>query len=101
MPWIPHWYVVRDRDVDRETFREMVRVIWAHGRAGHWGTQPRKTYLEDGQVVDGLIYYQAGEWRYWTMGYPIGEETIINREQVERKGIRWVDEHPVQGTLFD
>ena len=92
MPWIPHWYVVRDRDVDRDTFKRMVRVIWAHGRVGHWGVQSRQTHLEDGTIIDGLIYLERREWRYWTMGYPIDEETIINREQRERAGIRWADE---------
>jgi hypothetical protein len=53
-------------------------------------------------VIDGLIYLEAGEWRYWTMGYPISEETIVNREHVERTGIRWADEGAgVRGTLFD
>jgi hypothetical protein len=101
MPWIPHWYVVRDRDLERETFREMVRVIWAHGRVGHWGIQPRQTHLEDGSVIDGLIYLERGSWRYWTMGYPLDEETVINRERVDRKGIRWAEEGPAQGRLFD
>jgi hypothetical protein len=66
----------------------------------HWRVQSRTTHLEDRSTVDGLIYYERGGWRYWTMGYPVAEETIINRESVDRKGIRWADEGPVQLRLF-
>ena len=101
MPFIPHWYVVRGRDIAGEDFADLVRHIHANGRVGHWGVQPRTTHLEGGGTVDGLIYYERGGWRYWTMGYPIDEETIINRESVDRKGIRWANKGPVQGRLFE
>lgn len=92
MPSIPHWYIVRDRDLGREEFKALALHIREHGRAGHWGVQPRKTFMEDGTVVDGLIYWEAGGYRYWSMGSPLDDETIINRERVEREGIRWADE---------
>ena len=64
MPWIPHWYVVRGRHIDSSEFNDLVLHVRTHGRVGHWGATPRTTVLEDGTIIDGLIYYEAEKWRY-------------------------------------
>jgi hypothetical protein len=91
MPFVPHWYVVRDRDVSAEQFESLLRYLRANGRIGVWGSKPRSTSLEDGTIVEGLIYCDIGEFRYWTMGWPLKEETVINREEISQSSVSWID----------
>jgi hypothetical protein len=93
MPYVPHWYVVRDRDLSSDDFEALVRFLRSSGRIGLWGRRPRSTVLEDGRIVEGLIYCDVGEFRYWTMGWPIDEETIINREEIRLSTVRWIEPH--------
>jgi hypothetical protein len=66
MPEHPHEYTVRLRDRADEDFREAVRVVRRRGRTVYFKGRPY-TCLD------------AGRWRYWTMGAPVLETTIINR----------------------
>jgi hypothetical protein len=91
MPFAPHWYVVRDRDVDSDRFEELVRYIHRHGRPGLWGRRPRSTVLDDGRIIEGLFYCDIGEHRYWTMGWPVEEETVINREEILSSRVRFIE----------
>lgn len=76
MPEIPHEYTVRGRTAaSDEEFFEMVRHIRENGYVRPWGRY-RNTYLE--------IPDDSGVcWRYWTMGNPVEETTIINRERCD------------------
>lgn len=73
---IPHQYTVRDlstRGADRTTalghasFEWFADLIRSRGVVKPWGRY-RNTYL----TFEG--------WEYWTMGFPIPETTIINRQ---------------------
>lgn len=75
---IPHQYTVRDLSspgAGRTTawshvsFEWFVRHIRENGIRKTWGPY-ENTYL----VV--------GEWEYWTMGFPVEETTIVNRQAV-------------------
>ena len=75
MPECPHEYTVRDLSPGGEKttamgdpeFEWFVRLIRKEGTPAEWG----------GQVKPSL---RVGGWRYWTMGAPVKETTIINRE---------------------
>lgn len=77
MPECPHEYTVRDLSPGGEKttamgdleFEWFVRLIRAEGVLAEWGGQTKP-------------YLQVGGWRYWTMGAPVIETTIINREPV-------------------
>jgi hypothetical protein len=91
MPFAPHWYVVRERDLDSDTFDSLIRYLRANGRPGIWGRRSRSTVLNDGSIIDGLIYCDIGNHRYWTMGWPVEEETVINREEIASSTVRFIE----------
>ena len=66
MPWIPHWYIVRKESKNEEIFELVVDFIQKNGIPFVFG---RKTYI--------ILIYKG--FRYWTMGFPPKETTIINR----------------------
>ena len=68
MPHIPHWWT-RRRQTAEEDFVAFVNYIRKHGYRARWGP-----YLN--------TYLELGEWKYWTMGEPIAETIIINRERL-------------------
>ena len=72
MPDNPHDYTVRGQTPDGE-FEQVVLLIREHGYKRPLG-RTTYTYLD----VDG--------WRYWTMGAPLEQTTIINRAIVEATG---------------
>ena len=65
MPTIPHWYSLR-RDWDAAAFEWVVRHI-------------RNAGYEEARMGRLWTYYNVAEWRYWTMGAPVAETTLINR----------------------
>ena len=88
MPEIPHQYTVRDlRSPDgrrttamgSDEFEWFVRLIRAEGVMKTWG---RRTHP----------YLQVGGWEYWTMGDPVEETTIINRQPVTPEAMAEMDE---------
>jgi hypothetical protein len=96
MPFAPHWYVVRDRDLDSRRFDVFVRYIRSHGRPGRWGRRPRSTVADDGRIIEGLIYCDIAGHRYWTMGWPVEETTVINREAITNSTVRFIDVNPLE-----
>lgn len=77
MPECPHEYTVRDLSPGGEKttamgdseFEWFVRLIRDKGELAEWGGKVRP-------------YLRVGGYRYWTMGAPVEETTIINREPV-------------------
>lgn len=76
MPHVPHEYTVRGQTLDAD-FELFVRHVREHGYRASFGGRVY-TYLE----IDG--------WKYWTMGAPPAETTIINRAKVEARD--WLDD---------
>lgn len=68
MPMIPHEYVVRDEVLEGEDFERAVRVIRTFGEPGSFG---HRTFIYLRDPSRGV--------KWWTMGYPIKETTIINQ----------------------
>lgn len=77
MPECPHEYTVRDLSpggakttaMGDAEFEWFVRLIREKGELEEWG----------GQVKP---YLRVGGYKFWTMGDPVEETTIINREPV-------------------
>jgi hypothetical protein len=71
MPHIPHWWTRRKGEHPEDPdFDAFVNYIRKHGYRARWGRHVN-TYLE------------LGEWKYWTMGAPVAETIIINRERLK------------------
>jgi hypothetical protein len=70
MPWVPHYYIIRDKWDHPLPFTDVVQFIYANGVLMRWGRKPPKPYLD------------IGEWRYFSMGAPAHETTVINREKI-------------------
>lgn len=71
MPKKPHWYIVKEKTEDEVLFIEAVYYIQQDGVP---------------EQFDGVTYkyLNLGEYKYWTMGDPPEETTIINRVSVQR-----------------
>lgn len=67
MPGIPHDYTLK-QNWNPDEFEQVVAYIRKHG-------QPAKFYSKT------YIYYYANGYKYWTMGSPIEETILINREK--------------------
>jgi len=63
----PHQYIVRGKHLDFAVFSDAISHLRANGVRRGWGG---KTYI---------VWYAPDGHHYWTMGWPIGETTIINR----------------------
>lgn len=70
MKWVPHYYVTRDKWQHIIPFDEIVQFIYDKGVPMRWGKKAPKPYLD------------IGEWRYFCMGNPVPETTVINREKI-------------------
>lgn len=66
MPYIPHWWSRRIDWKNDSLFNQVVMYIRDKGKAQTFGTRT-------------FTYYYAGIWKYWTMGNPLSQTTIINR----------------------
>lgn len=70
MPTVPHWYTLRRKAPDLNgDFAWFAAGIRERGYRMRWGKYHHH-YLN----IDG--------WRYWTMGAPIEETILINREEI-------------------
>jgi exonuclease III len=69
MPEIPHEYTLRKRATDEKLFERVVLHIQEGGYEGTFGSDTY-TYLD----IDG--------WKYWTMGAPLEDTTLINRAKI-------------------
>jgi len=67
----PHEYVVKEHKPELiEEFHSFVDYIRQHGyKQKFWNKE--------------YIYFKVGVYKYWTMGAPIKETTIINREKIK------------------
>lgn len=66
MPKNPHYYSVRTEWEDEAVFEDLVKFIRLNGHREKYGGRWYTCYVFDG-------------WKYWTMGWPVRETTIINR----------------------
>jgi hypothetical protein len=68
----PHEYTVRDWLPDAQgDFERFVTAIGAFGYDGKFGRR-------------AFRYFNVDGYRYWTMGAPAGETTVINREPLRK-----------------
>lgn len=65
MQYVPHSYTVRGQSPDAE-FEAFVRLIRSHGQPAKYGSFV-------------TTYLKLGQHKYWTMGEPVEDITIINR----------------------
>lgn len=73
MPQWPHEYVVRRDCHDEGVWEWAVAFIRLHGVKERFGAATRPYLYRDG-------------WKYWTMGAPVSETIIINREVATPSG---------------
>ena len=67
MPFAPHEYIVKEKcPLTTDEFEYFVNMQRAHGVKERWG----KCYFP---------YLYIDDYKYWTMGAPIEETTVINR----------------------
>lgn len=72
-----HEYTVKAADskapaMSPDSFEWFVAYIREHGYPAKYG---RQTY----------IYLEVGEWRYWTMGWPVEQTKLINRARIDEE----------------
>lgn len=70
MAKIPHEYIVRERIKDDESFNALILYIRSNG-------------VKERFFSKEFVYWYNGEYKYWTMGAPVDETTIINRARVD------------------
>ncbi len=69
----PHEYVVRTWERDRQGNRDFE----------HLTTLIRRFGFADFYYKVRLIYWVIDQYKYWTMGWPVEETTVINRARVD------------------
>ena len=76
MPQWPHEYTVRTwRPELNNDFERFARFIREHGVVKPWPRDsPRPRYHN--------TYYELDGWSYWTMGEPLADTEVINREDL-------------------
>jgi hypothetical protein len=73
MPEIPHEYVVRSSENERD-YGELFDIIGREGRIEKWRGRPYR------------YWYRGDGYRYWAMTTDIALSKIINRAKVEVDG---------------
>jgi len=68
MPYMPHFYTVKNTWDDPQEFTWTAHAIKKHGREEFFFVKPRNYYYLDG-------------WRYWIMADDPNESVIFNRER--------------------
>lgn len=68
---IPHWYIVKHKSSAPELFPQVVDYIYNHGVEERFGKRVFK-------------YLYLGDFKYWCMGAPVNETTIINRTKIKQ-----------------
>ena len=69
MPHIPHEYTLR-KNSPRDAFDAAVVLIREQGEVRPW-----RKYIH--------TYFDYDGWTYWTMGAPLHETILINRERTQ------------------
>lgn len=79
MPFAPHEYIVRDKcPLTDEEFVYFVNMQREHGVKERWGKYNNP-------------YLYIDDYKYWTMGAPLEETTVINRAKVNIiKEVLWL-----------
>jgi hypothetical protein len=72
MPEHPHWYSLRKTWADETVFEAAVEAIRCYGKKRAW--HDRRKY----------VYFDAGGYTYWTMGWPLSQTILINRASIAR-----------------
>lgn len=71
MPFAPHEYIVRNKcPLTTEEFEYFVTTQREHGVKERWGKY-------------NFPYLYIDKYKYWTMGAPVEETTVINRAKVD------------------
>ena len=71
MPWCPHEYIVRDKcPLTEEEFLYFIDMQRRFGTPERWGRYNHP-------------YLYIDDHKYWTMGAPYEETTVINRAEVK------------------
>jgi hypothetical protein len=65
----PHWYTLRKEWTDDEAFKKIVQFIRDNGYIEYFWRKP-------------FTMFNLGEYKYWTMGNPIEDTTLINRAKI-------------------
>lgn len=68
MPKNPHWYTLRKKWRNDEDFKKVVQFIRDNATIEYFFGRPYSMYYLNGK-------------KYWTMGNPISETTLINRAE--------------------
>ena len=76
MPFAPHEYIVRGKcPLSEEEFLYFINMQRNYGKVERWG-----------KYITPYLYIDS--YKYWTMGAPVEETTVINRAQVDVEGKR-------------
>lgn len=71
MPWCPHEYIVRGKcPLTEEEFLYFIDMQRRFGKVERWGKYNNP-------------YLYIDDYKYWTMGAPYEETTVINRAKVK------------------
>ena len=73
MPWIPHYYTLKETWADGDQYRDVIAWILENGQLRQWGK--KKTVRR---------YFDHGEWRYWPMTTNPDESILLNRAKIEK-----------------
>lgn len=79
----PHEYTVREWESGERAQQDFDRFTTAIRRFGY----------ADFFYESRHIYWVVGEFKYWTMGWPVAETTVINRARVDSPE-PWKDVEP-------
>ena len=72
MPRCPHHYTLRNTWLNDKDFVDCVQLIRESGYDEAFGGKR-------------FVYLNANGYKYWTMGAPLDETTLINRAKVKKK----------------
>jgi hypothetical protein len=70
MPHLPHWYTLRETWKNETDFVDAVKKIRECGEMRAFGKR-------------NFIYYDIGEFTYWTMGDSLDNTILINRAKLQ------------------
>jgi SAM-dependent methyltransferase len=72
MPWLPHWYTLKDTWDNPSLYRDVIAWILCHGELRVWGK--KRTVRR---------YFDFGEYRYWPMTTDPDESILLNRARID------------------
>lgn len=72
MPWLPHWYTLKETWDDPALYRDVIAWILCHGELRVWGK--KRTVRR---------YFDYRQYRYWAMTTDPDESILLNRAKIE------------------